>query len=82
MFGLEGKKEKNPSEEIVFDLEKDLMDLSKKKGVIQIVEKRLQRLKEILRAGVEQEEVEKLGIIFNGYNSFLKVVSRPVSPKK
>lgn len=87
MFGLENKKDKDknkvsPSEEIVFDLEKDLLDKAKKRKIIEIIEKRLQKIKDLLRAGVEQEDVNQLGIIFNGYNSMLKVIVRPVVTKQ
>ena len=57
MFGLEGQKKKKPIEEFVFELEKEFKDPSYYKEVRQKIEQRIQKIKESLRAGEDQEEV-------------------------
>lgn len=82
MFGLEGKKELKPSEKLDFDLEFDLLDAEKKKKLMELINDRINKIKDLLRKGVSQEDVNVLGIIFNGYNSLLKVISRPMPKNK
>jgi hypothetical protein len=76
MFGLENQKKKKPAEEFVFELEKELKNLAKHKEILQRVEKRLQKIKEILRSGDDQEEFDRFGQLLHGYNSLMKVMSR------
>lgn len=74
MFGLEGEKKK--PEEFVFDLEAELKSEKKHKEIIELVENRIQKIKDVLRGGGEKEEFEKYGILLHGYTSLLKVSSR------
>lgn len=82
MFGLESQKKKKPDEEFVFELEKELKNPAKHKEIHQRVESRLQKVKEFLRLGGEdQEEFNRFGSLLHGYNSLLKVMSRVTSKK-
>ncbi|CAF24116.1 DUF5398 domain-containing protein [Candidatus Protochlamydia amoebophila] len=76
MFGLEDQKKKKTSEEFVFELEKDLKNLKKNKEIRQQVEERIQKIKEALRSGENQEEFDRFGLLLHGYTSLLKVISR------
>lgn len=76
MFGLESQKKKKPTEEFVFELEKELKDPQKRKELRQRVEERIQKIKEMLRSGDEHEEFERFGLLLHGYNALLKVMSR------
>lgn len=77
MFGLESNSKKKSSNEFLFDLEKDLKDPVKRKGVKAKIEQRLQDVKGALRSGGEnQEEYDRFGLLLHGYNSILKVISR------
>lgn len=83
MFGLEDQKKKKPAPEYVFDLEKELKDLAKQKQIKQKVEGQLQKIKEHLRTGGEnQEDFEGFGLLLHGYNSLLKVMSRLTTKTK
>ncbi len=82
MFGLESQKKKKPNEEFIFELEKDLKNPAKQKEIRQQVENRLQKIKETLRSGDDQEEFDRFGILLHGYNSLLKVISRFTSKTK
>jgi hypothetical protein len=75
MFGLEDKKKKQ-SDEFVFDLEKELKDAKKHKELKQKMEARIQRIKEALRSGEDQEEFDRFGLLLHGYTSLLKIMSR------
>ncbi|MBS4164097.1 Uncharacterized protein PRO82_001413 [Candidatus Protochlamydia amoebophila] len=76
MFGLEDQKKKKTSEEFVFELEKDLKNSKKNKEIRQQVEERIQKIKEALRSGENQEEFDRFGLLLHGYTSLLKVISR------
>lgn len=76
MFGLEDQKNKKPSEEFVFDLEKDLKDPAKRKEWQKIVEEKIQKVKEILRTGESQDDFDNFGLLLHGYTSLLKVIER------
>lgn len=76
MFGLENQKKKKPVEEFVFDLEKELKNPQKLKELKEKVEDRIQRVKEILRSGENQEEFNYFGVLLHGYTSLLKVITR------
>lgn len=83
MFGLESQKKKKPSNEFVFELEEELKDPTKHKQIKQKVEQRLQKIKDFLRTGGEnQEEFDRFGFLLHGYNSVLKVMSRFTSKTK
>lgn len=83
MFGLESQKKKKPIDDFVFELEKELKNPVKHKEILQRVETRLQKIKEVLRSGDNnQEEFDRFGLLLHGYNSLLKVMSRFTSPMK
>lgn len=75
MFGLEDKKKKKP-EEFVFELEKDLKNPQKHKEIKARVEARIQKIKDFLRSGENQEDFDRFGLLLHGYNALLKVMSR------
>lgn len=75
MFGLENQKKKKYSE-FVFDLEKELRDPNKHREIQQHVEQKIQRIKEILRAGQDKEEFDVFGTLLHGYTSLLKIMAR------
>ncbi|CUI15979.1 putative needle chaperone SctE [Candidatus Protochlamydia naegleriophila] len=76
MFGLESQKKKKPVEEFVFELETELKNSKKNKELRQKVEERIQKIKEALRSGENQEEFDRFGLLLHGYTSLLKVISR------
>lgn len=82
MFGLEGQKKKKANEEFVFELEKELKNPVKHKMIKQKVEEKLQKIKEVLRAGDDQNKFDRYGLLLHGYNSLLKVMSRFTSKTK
>jgi len=83
MFGLESQKKKKPrGEEFVFELEKELKNPVKHKEIRDRLEKRVQKIKEILRSGDDQEEFERFGVLLHGYSALIKVMTRCTSPKK
>lgn len=76
MFGLEEQNQKKKAAPFIFDLEKELGE-SKSRNVIKTkVEGAIQKIKELLRSGDEKEEFDQLGVLLQGYNSVLKVISR------
>lgn len=76
MFGLEEQNQKKKAAPFIFDLEKELGE-SKSRTVIKTkVEGAIQKIKELLRSGDEKEEFDQLGVLLQGYNSVLKVISR------
>lgn len=84
MFGLEGQKKKKSGEEFVFDLEKELKDPAKQKEIRANIDDKIQKIKEYLRSGDEQEEFDRFGLLLQGYTSLLKILSRltaPTNPK-
>lgn len=76
MFGLEGEKAGKKVEEFTFDIEKDIKDASKQRGYLEKIQGRLQSLKTILKAGVEKEEIQSIGVLLHGYSSLFKIFSR------
>lgn len=82
MFGLEGQKKKKPTEEFVFELEKELKDPVKHKEIREKVERRIQKIKEALRTGDDKIEFDRLNLLLNGYHSLLKVMARFTAKKK
>lgn len=75
MFGLEDQKKKK-SDEFLFDLEKDFKVLKKHQEVKSKVEEKIQKIKEVLRAGGNKDQFDKYGVLLHGYTSLLKVMSR------
>lgn len=82
MFGLEGQKKKKMVDEFVFELEKDIKDPAKQKEIQKRVESRLQKIKEIMRSGDSQEQIDRVGLLLHGYNAILKVMARCQTKKK
>jgi hypothetical protein len=80
MFGLEDDSKGKKTEDFVFDLEKELESKAKHKSIIDLVENRIQKVKEILRTGDNKDEFDKFGALLHGYTALLKVTSR-VNPK-
>jgi uncharacterized protein DUF5398 len=76
MFGLEDKEKQGPKQVFVFELEKELEDPKMHKEIKERVERRIQKLKELLRAGDDKQEVDYFGALLHAYNSLLKVMSR------
>lgn len=76
MFGLEDQKKKKGPEEFVFDLEKELKNPQKLKETRARIEKKVQRIKDVLRTGEDQTEFDLFGVLLHGYNALLKVISR------
>lgn len=76
MFGLEGQKKKKKVEEFVFELEKELKDPKKHQEIRAKIEKRIQKIKESLRSGDDKHEFDRFGLLLQGYNSIIKVMSR------
>lgn len=79
MFGLESQKKKKKVEEFVFELEKEFKNPKIQQEVKAKVEKRIQKIKEILRGGDNKEEFDRFGVILHGYTSVLKVMARVVA---
>ena len=67
---------KDPEEEFVFELEKELKNAKQHQAMKKKVENRIQKLKEVLRSGENKEEFDKFGVILHGYTSLLKVMAR------
>lgn len=80
MFGLENQKKKKKADEFVFELEKDLLAGKKNKDLKERIEKRVQKIKEVLRSGDSKEEFDQFGVLLHGYTSLLKVIAR-IAPK-
>lgn len=76
MFGLEDQNKKKKAEPFIFDLEKELGEAKSRNAIRTKTEKAIQEIKELLRNGEDKEEFDKLGILLQGYNSLLKVISR------
>ena len=76
MFGKEkGENEKMPTPD--FDLEESLKaNPHKKKELIATMRGRVDYLKELMRKGQGAENFEKVAVLLNGYQAFLKVVDR------
>lgn len=81
MFGLEDKKKK-PDEKFFFELEKELKDPKRYKELHQHIEERVQKLKDFLRNGDNQEGFERFVLLLQGYQALLKVMARLVPKVK
>lgn len=82
MFGLEGQQKKKKTEEFVFELEKELKDPKKFQEIKVKIEKRIQKIKDSLRSGDDQEEFDRFGLLLQGYHSILKIMSRTKAKPK
>ena len=80
MFGLEKKKKEESA--FFFDLEKSLNDGDKKMALVQLIEKRITKIKETLQKGSSKEFFNSLGILLNGYHALAIVLSRASKPQK
>lgn len=76
MFGLEGQKKKKKSEEFVFEFEKEVLKPEKQKEVMERLEKRIQKIKDSLRGGENQEDFNQFGLLLQGYIALVKVMTR------
>ncbi len=73
MYGLE----KQPGEKFAFDLENDIKTSPhKKKEILDVVEKRIQEIKKLLREGANEEKFDQLGILLHGYTALQKVLRK------
>ena len=72
MFGLEGQQKKKKTEEFVFELEKELKDPKKFQEIKVKVEKRIQKIKDSLRSGDDQEEFDRFGLLCRAITRSLK----------
>lgn len=82
MFGLEGQQKKKKAEEFVFELEKELKDPKKHQEIKAKIEKRIQKIKDSLRSGDDQQEFDRFGLLLQGYNAILKIMSRSKAKSK
>lgn len=81
MFGLEDqKKKKKGVGEFTFDLEKELQDEKRHSEMKKEIDRKVQRLKEILRGGESKEDFNFYGLLLQAYVSLQKVLFR--APKK
>lgn len=83
MFGLEDRKRGKTQKTIeeTYDLEVEIADPTKCKVLRERVEKRIQDLKQTLRAGENKEEYEQYGVLLHGYAALHRLISR-LSRKK
>ncbi|WP_201456523.1 DUF5398 family protein [Chlamydia sp. 17-3921] len=77
MFNMENfsAKEEKPSQ-VLFDLEKDMQDLSKAQEIKASVQDKVQRLNSSLREGSDKESFEKQQALLAGYLALQKVLGR------
>ena len=77
MFGL--KESPKPFQfDLEIDLEKD-PDMAKK--MIKTVEERIEKLKKLLRDGVDDEDFDDWGVLLHGYISLQRVLKRTMEKK-
>jgi hypothetical protein len=74
MFGMESKKKAKAI--FQFDLEKELEEKPKQKEYAKRIEKRVLKIKDLLRTGSKKEEFNKLGVLLNGYHALAIVLGR------
>jgi hypothetical protein len=76
MFGLDNK-----NADLSFEIEKELKGpnhVEKRMELKQLLNKRVEELKSLLREGEDKEEFEKTEILLHGYMSLLKVIEKIV----
>ena len=77
MFGLENnKKEKPKKKDLYFDLEIKLNDETARKEIFTNLEKKMQRVKELMRLGENKTSFDRLNALHQGYSSAIKVLMR------
>jgi hypothetical protein len=81
MFGLEKQKRKKQPDEFVFELEKEVKNPQKQKELKEKIELRIQKIKEFLRSGENQDDFDRFGVLLHGYNALLKVIARLTGKK-
>ena len=79
MFGLENQKKKKKIEPFVFDLEKSWKDPAKQKEMKNLIEARIQQIKDVLKQGERKSEFDEFGVMLHGYTSLLKVMARCIA---
>ncbi len=73
MFGLE----KSPHEKFDFDLEIDIKESpAKAKEMFDKIEKHISSIKADLKEGGSKEELDKMGVLLQGYTALLKVLKK------
>ncbi len=73
MFGLE----KSPREKFDFDLEVDLKENpTKAKELLNRIDGNIAKIKQKIKKGGSKEELNKLGILLQGYTSLIKVLKK------
>lgn len=73
MFGLE----KSPRDKFDFDLEVDIKEDPKKaKELFKKIENNINKIKQTLKKGGSESELNKLSTLLQGYNSLLKVLKK------
>ncbi len=78
MYGLE----KGKRALFEFDLEKELKaDPNKASQIVKKIESKVQEVKNLLKAGGSQKELDELGAVLQGYTALQRVLSR-LSNKK
>jgi hypothetical protein len=77
MFGMENKKAtKTTGNVFLFDLEKELKDPAKQKEYAELIQKRINTIKELLRTGSKKEDFDHLGVLLNGYQALAVALGR------
>ncbi|MFA6118438.1 MAG: DUF5398 family protein [Parachlamydiales bacterium] len=73
MYGLE----KSPREKFDFDLEVDIkQNPQKAKELFDKIEGNINKVKQLLKKNSTEDELNKLGILLQGYNALLKVLKK------
>jgi hypothetical protein len=73
MYGLE----KSPKQKFDFDLEVDIKQNPKKaKELFDKIESNMNQIKQLLKKGSNEEELNKLGILLQGYSALIKVLKK------
>jgi hypothetical protein len=76
MFGLEDQQKKKKVPEFVYELEKEFKDPKICQKIQKNIDAKVQSIKNVLRAGAEQEDFETFGLLLHGYISLMKVMAR------
>ncbi|NGX28791.1 MAG: hypothetical protein K940chlam1_00978 [Candidatus Anoxychlamydiales bacterium] len=73
MFGLE----KSPREKFDFDLEIDIKENPQKaKELLNKIDSTTKKIKQKLKSGGSKEDLNKLGVMLEGYTALLKVLKK------
>ncbi|MCH9625029.1 MAG: hypothetical protein S4CHLAM123_01950 [Chlamydiales bacterium] len=76
MFGMGSDKKKSTVADYAFDLEEDLKDPSKLRATKELIEERIVKIKNLLRAGDDQKHFDQLQTLLHGYLAVQKVIQR------